>query len=140
MILYPAIDLKDGQAVRLVHGDMDRSTVFNDDPAAQAREFIEFGGVVHRDGGVRFLLIGHRFSIPRGHKVPCGKPMADYARRPAKRGGIRRMIKVTGAHGQRGTAARPGSLSMASTMAVTPVLVSTIIGVVGDLALRSVWM
>ena len=28
MILYPAIDLKDGQAVRLVHGDMDRSTVF----------------------------------------------------------------------------------------------------------------
>ncbi|SKW53394.1 Uncharacterised protein [Mycobacteroides abscessus subsp. massiliense] len=50
------------------------------------------------------------------------------------------MIKVTGAHGQRGTAARPGSLSMASTMAVTPVLVSTIIGVVGDLALRSVWI
>ena len=37
MILYPAIDLKDGAAVRLVHGDMDRATVFNDDPAAQAR-------------------------------------------------------------------------------------------------------
>jgi len=29
--LYPAIDLKDGQAVRLVHGDMDQTTVFNDD-------------------------------------------------------------------------------------------------------------
>jgi len=43
MILYPAIDLKDGQAVRLVHGDMDRSTVFNDDPAAQARLFVEAG-------------------------------------------------------------------------------------------------
>lgn len=43
MILYPAIDLKDGQAVRLVHGDMDRSTVFNDDPAAQARAFVEAG-------------------------------------------------------------------------------------------------
>jgi len=43
MILYPAIDLKDGQAVRLVHGDMDRSTVFNDDPAAQARSFVEAG-------------------------------------------------------------------------------------------------
>lgn len=43
MILYPAIDLKDGQAVRLVHGDMDRSTVFNDNPAAQARSFVEAG-------------------------------------------------------------------------------------------------
>lgn len=43
MILYPAIDLKDGQAVRLVHGDMDRSTVFNDDPAAQAKEFVAAG-------------------------------------------------------------------------------------------------
>ena len=43
MILYPAIDLKDGQAVRLVHGDMDRSTVFNDDPAAQARTFVDAG-------------------------------------------------------------------------------------------------
>ena len=39
MILYPAIDLKDGNAVRLVHGDMDQTTVFNDDPAAQAKAF-----------------------------------------------------------------------------------------------------
>ncbi|MBD3663801.1 1-(5-phosphoribosyl)-5-[(5-phosphoribosylamino)methylideneamino]imidazole-4-carboxamide isomerase [Sulfitobacter aestuariivivens] len=43
MILYPAIDLKDGQAVRLVHGDMDQTTVFNDDPAAQARTFVDAG-------------------------------------------------------------------------------------------------
>jgi phosphoribosylformimino-5-aminoimidazole carboxamide ribotide isomerase len=43
MILYPAIDLKDGQAVRLVHGDMERSTVFNDNPAAQALEFVTAG-------------------------------------------------------------------------------------------------
>jgi len=43
MILYPAIDLKDGQAVRLVHGNMDRSTVFNDDPAAQAKAFVAAG-------------------------------------------------------------------------------------------------
>ncbi|MDF3413201.1 1-(5-phosphoribosyl)-5-[(5-phosphoribosylamino)methylideneamino]imidazole-4-carboxamide isomerase [Sulfitobacter sp. M57] len=43
MILYPAIDLKDGNAVRLVHGDMDRSTVFSDDPAAQALEFVKAG-------------------------------------------------------------------------------------------------
>ena len=43
MILYPAIDLKDGQAVRLLRGDMDKATVFNDDPAAQARAFVEAG-------------------------------------------------------------------------------------------------
>jgi len=43
MILYPAIDLKDGNAVRLVHGDMDQTTVFNDDPAAQARIFVAAG-------------------------------------------------------------------------------------------------
>ena len=43
MILYPAIDLKDGNAVRLVHGDMDQSTVFSDDPAAQAKAFVAAG-------------------------------------------------------------------------------------------------
>lgn len=39
MILYPAIDLKDGQCVRLLKGDMGKSTVFSDDPAAQALAF-----------------------------------------------------------------------------------------------------
>ncbi len=39
MILFPAIDLKDGQCVRLKLGDMDRVTVFNDDPVAQAKSF-----------------------------------------------------------------------------------------------------
>ncbi|MET3662755.1 1-(5-phosphoribosyl)-5-[(5-phosphoribosylamino)methylideneamino]imidazole-4-carboxamide isomerase [Aquamicrobium ahrensii] len=39
MILFPAIDLKDGQCVRLRLGDMDQATVYNDDPAAQARAF-----------------------------------------------------------------------------------------------------
>jgi phosphoribosylformimino-5-aminoimidazole carboxamide ribotide isomerase len=39
VILYPAIDLKGGRCVRLVQGDMDRATVFGDDPAAQAAIF-----------------------------------------------------------------------------------------------------
>ena len=43
MILYPAIDLKDGACVRLVQGDMDRATVFNAEPAAQARDFAAAG-------------------------------------------------------------------------------------------------
>ncbi len=43
MILYPAIDLKDGNCVRLIKGEMDRATVFNDNPAAQALEFQNAG-------------------------------------------------------------------------------------------------
>ncbi|OJW63263.1 MAG: 1-(5-phosphoribosyl)-5-[(5-phosphoribosylamino)methylideneamino]imidazole-4-carboxamide isomerase [Afipia sp. 64-13] len=43
MILFPAIDLKNGQCVRLEQGDMARATVFNLDPAAQARSFQEQG-------------------------------------------------------------------------------------------------
>ncbi len=43
MILYPAIDLKDGNAVRLLRGEMDKATVFNEDPAAQARAFVDAG-------------------------------------------------------------------------------------------------
>ncbi len=43
MIVYPAIDLKAGQAVRLLRGEMDSATVFNEDPAAQARSFAAAG-------------------------------------------------------------------------------------------------
>ena len=41
MILYPAIDLKDGKAVRLLRGDMNKSTVFNDSPIDQALSFVD---------------------------------------------------------------------------------------------------
>jgi len=43
VIVFPAIDLKDGRAVRLVRGRMESATVFNDDPAAQARAFAAAG-------------------------------------------------------------------------------------------------
>ncbi len=43
MILYPAIDLKDGKCVRLVKGDMDKATVFNNSPVKQALEFQDAG-------------------------------------------------------------------------------------------------
>jgi phosphoribosylformimino-5-aminoimidazole carboxamide ribotide isomerase len=43
VILFPAIDLKQGQCVRLEQGDMARATIFNDDPAAQARQFADQG-------------------------------------------------------------------------------------------------
>ncbi|WP_293351323.1 1-(5-phosphoribosyl)-5-[(5-phosphoribosylamino)methylideneamino]imidazole-4-carboxamide isomerase [Phenylobacterium sp.] len=43
MILYPAIDLKDGQCVRVLHGDLSTATVFNTEPAAQAKTFVAAG-------------------------------------------------------------------------------------------------
>jgi len=56
VILFPAIDLKNGQCVRLEQGDMARATVFNLDPAAQARSFaaqgFEYLHVVDLDGAV----------------------------------------------------------------------------------------
>jgi phosphoribosylformimino-5-aminoimidazole carboxamide ribotide isomerase len=56
MILYPAIDLKGGRCVRLLRGDMDQATVFNDDPADQAERFVRAGfawlHVVDLDGAI----------------------------------------------------------------------------------------
>ena len=56
MIFFPAIDLKDGQCVRLYQGDMEQVTVFGDDPAAQARGFADAGAkwlhVVDLNGAV----------------------------------------------------------------------------------------
>ena len=43
MILYPAVDLKDGACVRLRQGEMDQATVFNQDPGAQAKQFADAG-------------------------------------------------------------------------------------------------
>lgn len=61
MKLYPAIDLKDGQCVRLLKGDMDKATVYNTDPAAQAKAFAEMGfeylHVVDLNGAVSGSLV-----------------------------------------------------------------------------------
>ncbi|MEM9169294.1 MAG: 1-(5-phosphoribosyl)-5-[(5-phosphoribosylamino)methylideneamino]imidazole-4-carboxamide isomerase [Pseudomonadota bacterium] len=43
LVLYPAIDLKDGRCVRLLHGDMAAETIYNDDPGDQARQFANAG-------------------------------------------------------------------------------------------------
>lgn len=56
MIIFPAIDLKDGKCVRLFKGDMNQVTVFNDSPAAQAKKFEDFGfkflHIVDLDGAI----------------------------------------------------------------------------------------
>ena len=91
MILYPAIDLKNGQCVRLKQGDMAQATVFNDDPAAQAASFETQGfealHVVDLDGAfageavngaaVEGILARVKFPVQLG-------------------GGIRRMDQVEG--------------------------------------------
>lgn len=56
MIIFPAIDLKDGKCVRLYKGDMQQDTIYNDNPAAQAHEWAACGfswlHVVDLDGAV----------------------------------------------------------------------------------------
>lgn len=76
MILYPAIDLKDGQCVRLLHGDMDKATVFNNSPADQAAQFardgFEYLHVVDLNGAIEGRAVNaaavedilHSVSIP----------------------------------------------------------------------------
>ena len=85
VILFPAIDLKDGECVRLVRGDMAQATVFNTDPAAQARDFaskgFEFLHVVDLDGA----FAGHpvnadaveRILKSTGMKVQLGGGVRD---------------------------------------------------------------
>lgn len=63
MILYPAIDLQDGNCVRVVHGDLSTATVFNTSPAAQARAWVEGGfhwiHVVDLNGAVSGNAVNH---------------------------------------------------------------------------------
>ncbi len=63
MIIYPAIDLKNGKCVRLYKGDMNKDTVYNDDPAAQALEWAKSGfswvHVVDLDGAISGAPANH---------------------------------------------------------------------------------
>ena len=76
MILFPAIDLKNGAAVRLEQGDMTRATVFNRDPSAQARTFESLGfewlHLVDLDGAVAGKPVNARAvaAILRTVKIP----------------------------------------------------------------------
>jgi phosphoribosylformimino-5-aminoimidazole carboxamide ribotide isomerase len=49
LILYPAIDIRDGKAVRLIQGDYDQETAYDDDPVVAARRWV--------DGGARWLHV-----------------------------------------------------------------------------------
>ena len=77
MILYPAIDLKDGQAVRLVKGDFAAITVFDTDPAARAASFAAAGfqwlHVVDLDGALKGA--GANGAAVRAIRAATGLPM-----------------------------------------------------------------
>ncbi len=83
MILFPAVDLKNGRCVRLEQGDMARATVFNLDPADQARSFAEQGfeylHVVDLDGafaGKPMNAHGGRGDAESGHHARCSSAAA----------------------------------------------------------------
>lgn len=106
MILFPAIDLKNGQCVRLEQGDMARATVFNLDPAAQAKTFetqgFEYLHVVDLDGAfagkpvnaqaVEAMLKSVKFPVQLGGGI---RDLATIEAWLAK--GIRRVIIGTAA-------------------------------------------
>lgn len=104
MILYPAIDLKDGNCVRLLRGEMSEATVFNDDPAAQAQAFEQAGcawlHLVDLNGAFAGEPVNAAAveAILAGVKVPCQlgggiREMADIERWLEK--GIARVILGT---------------------------------------------
>ncbi|MEE4276377.1 MAG: 1-(5-phosphoribosyl)-5-[(5-phosphoribosylamino)methylideneamino]imidazole-4-carboxamide isomerase [Thermoleophilia bacterium] len=91
MILYPAIDLKDGQCVRLLRGEMEAATVFSDDPASQAAAF--------EAAGCEWLHLVDLNGAFAGRPVNAGAVEAILARVrvPAQLGGgIRDMATIEG--------------------------------------------
>ena len=86
LIIYPAIDLKDGQAVRLLHGDFDKMTVYAPDPAVQARQFTDAGcewiHVVDLDGAVAGNAVNKEAVsgiMKSGAKIQLGGGIRDMA-------------------------------------------------------------
>ena len=116
MILFPAIDLKDGKCVRLKLGEMDAATVFNDDPAAQARDLRGAGLPVaaHRRSQRRLRRQAGQRRGGRGHPrraSPCrcssAAASATWRRsRPGSTGASRRVILGTVAVRDPGARAR----------------------------------
>ncbi|MCA0417408.1 MAG: 1-(5-phosphoribosyl)-5-[(5-phosphoribosylamino)methylideneamino]imidazole-4-carboxamide isomerase [Proteobacteria bacterium] len=106
MILFPAIDLKEGRCVRLKQGDMAQATIFNDDPAAQAADFEAQGfqwlHVVDLDGAfagkpmnaaaVEAILKRVAFPVQLGGGIRDMKTVAGWLEK-----GIRRVIIGTAA-------------------------------------------
>ncbi len=106
MILYPAIDLKDGLCVRLKQGEMDSATVYNESPAAQAQSFDEMGfewihivdlngafaGVTINGIAIQAILAKTKLKIQLGGGIRTMKAVEDWISR-----GVSRVILGTAA-------------------------------------------
>ena len=101
MLIFPAIDLRDGRVVRLVEGDYDRMTVYGDDPLAAAKAYraagAEYLHVVDldaaKDGAQKNLAVIQRLAAESGLKLEVGGGVRDEA--SAKRyldAGVARVI------------------------------------------------
>ncbi len=101
MLIFPAIDLRDGQVVRLVEGDYDRMTVYGDDPLATARAYqaagAEYLHVVDldaaKDGAQKNLAVIEKLAAESGLRLEVGGGVRDEA--SAKRyldAGVSRVI------------------------------------------------
>ncbi len=106
MILYPAIDIRGGRAVRLTHGRFDAETVYHDDPLEAARSWVEAGArwlhVIDLDGAKAGepASIGHLARIAQGLGVPVqygGGLRSVEAVRDALRAGAERVLVGTAA-------------------------------------------
>ena len=106
MILYPAIDLKDGRCVRLLRGEMSAATVFNDDPAAQAQSFARagarwlhvvdldgaFAGAARNQGAVEAILAATEARVQMGGGIRSEAAIAFWLAR-----GVARVVLGTAA-------------------------------------------
>ena len=88
MILYPAIDIKDGKCVRLLKGDMNKETIFNNSPKNQAKQFEDLGcewiHIVDLNGAFEGLPVNHE----------AVKEIFDKVNVPVQLGGGIRSIKT----------------------------------------------
>ena len=88
MILYPAIDIKDGKCVRLLKGDMNKETIFNHSPKNQAKQFEELGcewiHLVDLNGAFEGLPVNHK----------AVEEILDSVKVPVQLGGGIRSIKT----------------------------------------------
>lgn len=91
LTIYPAIDLKNGQCVRLLHGDMSKDTVYNDDPAAQARLFQDAGY-----GWLHMVDLDGAFSGTAENRHAVEAILARTESKKQLGGGIRTMAAVEG--------------------------------------------
>jgi phosphoribosylformimino-5-aminoimidazole carboxamide ribotide isomerase len=162
MILYPAIDIRDGKAVRLTHGRFDAETVYHDDPLDAARSWVAAGArflhVVDLDGARAGepASLGHLGRIVAGTGVPVqyggGLRTVD-AVRAALRAGAERVIvgtaalrdvdfldEIVAAYGPRVVVSvdvRDGKIATAGWTEVTDMPAANAIGLLGDRGVAS---